>query len=144
MRSFPVDHLAHQSEFEDLVISAIVIRLSYLPADLFAVDWTFQDVAVIVHFLIECNLITMNVLSPNLPVFFQYTSTGGVFFLPHEATGYTRSGNSGNGNSVALSNIYTGKGGQNITSVSNAAEHDIRGDVDVESRSQAGNSSYNL
>lgn len=69
-------------------------------------------------FLIELNLVSMTVLAPNLPVFFQNTSTGGVYFLPGEATGGTKSSKirRDENTSYALSHVYTGKSVGAVTS----------------------------
>lgn len=116
-----------------LCIIAISIRLAFTPKDYFNADWTFNDILPGMLFQIELNLVTMTVLAPNLPVFFQKTSTGGVYFLPGEAIGGSRSGTNPS-NSVAakvdcyaLSNktghstrvdggVYTSKGDGIITS----------------------------
>lgn len=70
--------------FVPLAIASIVCRLVYTPADLFAADWTFDDVTNGILFLIDLNVVTMTVLAPNLPVFFAKTSTGGLNFMPNE------------------------------------------------------------
>lgn len=101
-------------------IAAVVLRLAYTPPNYFAGDWTFKDVNACMLLLIELNLVSITVLAPNLPVFFQNTSTGGVYFLPGEAVSTSKSGGAdreGNA-SYALSNIYTGRsGGGGVTSV---------------------------
>lgn len=68
----------------------IITRLAYTPKDYLSGDWTFNDVVSAVLFQIELNIMTMTVLAPNLPVFFQRASTGGVYFLPGEATNQSR------------------------------------------------------
>ena len=78
-------------------------------------------------FQIELNIMTITVLAPNLPVFFQKTSTGGVFFLPGEAThGSKRGTEPVNGDSAELKKVrwssrqdggvFDGKGDDGLTS----------------------------
>lgn len=85
-------------------ITAIVVRLAHMPVDLFETDWTFHNVLNAMLFLIELNMFTLVVLAPNLPVFFQKTSTGGLHFVPAQSrmTGGT-SGSGKTGGSYALS-----------------------------------------
>lgn len=62
------------------------------PYDYFAGDWTFNDVDSAMLFQIELNIMTLTVLAPNLPVFFEKTSTGGIFFMPNETGPGSRRG----------------------------------------------------
>jgi hypothetical protein len=64
-------------------VAAICVRLSYLPSpNLLHGDWTFNDVPYAICLLAELALVTMTALAPNLPVFFQRTSTGALHFTP--------------------------------------------------------------
>ena len=109
-----------------LCLTAIIIRLAYTPSDYFSGDWTFDDILQAMLFQIELNIMTITVLAPNLPVFFQKTSTGGVFFLPGEATHSSPHGTERtNGNSAELNKmrwshrqnaeVFDGKGADTLT-----------------------------
>lgn len=72
---------------------AIVLRLIVTPKDFFAGDWTFTSVNTALLFIIEMFLSVMNLLAPNLPIFFDKTSTGGLHFRPGDTrkTAYSSS-----------------------------------------------------
>lgn len=70
--------------FVPLCITAIICRLVYTPRSWFREDWSYDSVTVAMLFLIDLSIIIITVLSPNLPVFFAKTSTGGLNFMPNE------------------------------------------------------------
>lgn len=70
--------------FVPLCITAIICRLVYTPEEWFREDWSYDSVTVAMLFLIDLSIIIITVLSPNLPVFFAKTSTGGLNFMPNE------------------------------------------------------------
>lgn len=79
----------------------------------------FNDVVQAMLFQIELNLVTITVLAPNLPLFFAKTSTGGVYFLPGEALGGSKSG-------TKTSNTYPSKG--NSYALADKVRWSTRGD----------------
>jgi hypothetical protein len=63
-------------------LGAIITRLTILPSDIFADDWTFTSTNTILVFICEVLFSVMNLLAPSLPVFFDQTSTGGLHYVP--------------------------------------------------------------
>ncbi|KAM0723745.1 hypothetical protein Q7P37_000735 [Cladosporium fusiforme] len=70
--------------FVPALTASIIMRLIITPTNLFTGDWTFTLVPTTLLFLIELFLSVMNLLAPSLPIFFDQTSTGGLYFRPDD------------------------------------------------------------
>lgn len=96
------------------------MRLVVLPRDLFANDWTFTLIPTTLLFLIELFLSVMNLLAPSLPVFFDQTSTGGLYFRPDDNPRTATYSSSAQRSRTGVS--------KNNTRVKNTMDDDVRDD----------------
>lgn len=76
-------------------LGAVIVRLVTMPIDIFAGDWTFTSIKTALAFIAEVFFSVMNLLAPNLPIFFDQTSTGGLHFVPGNTPRSTQFNSSG-------------------------------------------------
>lgn len=75
---------AKEVSSHSILTTTIILRLVTLPTNIFKNNWTFTLVPTTLLFLVEVFLSVMNLLAPSLPVFFDQTSTGGLYFRPDD------------------------------------------------------------
>ena len=109
----------------------MVTRLAILPPDLFADDWTFTSINLILAFICEILFSVMNLLAPSLPVFFDQTSTGGLHYVPGDKTPRTTQFSSFG---LSQTGVRTGQN----TRVKSGIDSRVKEDFDLAEMSKAG------